>query len=342
MNADQAPVKRILIGSAALLAALAVFLVMRGMVRTVVEGRLYISPQPRGSQLQRWAGTLGLRSVVNLRGAHPSEEWYKTEERVSRDLGLERLDLNLSSSLPPSRRMLLCFIRRFPSLPTPVLIHCMGGIDRSSLGAFLALTLWNIPFAEAASWIRSPWKHRCVRFCNERKFLASYEAWCANAGVPSSAAALGRFIEKDYCPEAYRYGLELSGVPHAAAPGADVRFRADVTNAGPAPWKLAPGSETGIRLGGRLYGPLPAEPEDMETFFYDHQWDGRDAFRAGLEEGRITVGGKRVWNVRFRAPERAGLYLLAVDMVDEHVTWFCNYGRPPAFVLIHVPSIPPA
>lgn len=112
---------------------------LSGNFHTVVPGELYRSAQLTPARLSDYSQGAGIRTVVNLRGAHPGTGWYDAEVAAARALGLAHFDFGMSASeqLPEARaRELLELFRRAPK---PILIHCQGGADRSGLAAALYL-----------------------------------------------------------------------------------------------------------------------------------------------------------------------------------------------------------
>jgi protein tyrosine/serine phosphatase len=100
---------------------------------TVDGGRIYRSAQPSPLLLRYVASSLGVRSIVNLRGKTPGYESAFAARR-----GLRLFVLNLSSRRPPAREE----VARFLEIVTdpanqPVLVHCRNGVDRS--GAMIGL-----------------------------------------------------------------------------------------------------------------------------------------------------------------------------------------------------------
>jgi protein tyrosine phosphatase (PTP) superfamily phosphohydrolase (DUF442 family) len=304
--------------------------------REVLPGRLYLAGQPERGECAEWIERFGIRSFVNLRGSDEDRRSFLEEKACTDGAGIVRLDLPFLAADDPPRHLVRDFLRRFPSLPEPVLVHCRSGVDRSAMGVFLGMMLMDRPFAEAAAWVRSPFKHPCFRACPQRRFVNAFEAWCAGQGRTPDRAALVDWIERDYCPASYRWAGALEGVPAHAAPGGSVRFSARVTNSGDRAWALHAGPARGVRLGVRLFGPLAQAPEDPEAAYYALRPSGWDACRAGMQEGTVRPGEDRVWTLAFAAPAAEGLYLMAVDMVDEGKAWFSDGGRPPLLSFLRV------
>jgi tRNA (mo5U34)-methyltransferase len=109
--------------------------------------------------------------------------------------------------------------------------------------------------------------------------------------------------------------LEFSGAPATIMrPNEEVTFRLRVTNSGHALWPAVGAPETKgiVRLGAHL---LASDEEELN-------WDcGRAILPRDLSPGE-TADVEFV----FRAPEKAGAYIIEFDMVAEHVTWFEDFG----------------
>ena len=110
-----------------------------GNFHTVVEGELYRSAQMKGTQLSEYTAKVGLKSVLNLRGAAPDEDWYKAEIADSARLGLAHADFALSASREVTNAEAAELIALMQTLPKPLLIHCKQGSDRTGLLAALYL-----------------------------------------------------------------------------------------------------------------------------------------------------------------------------------------------------------
>ena len=115
--------------------------------------------------------------------------------------------------------------------------------------------------------------------------------------------------------------LSFSASPAATVQANEgVTFKLRVTNCGRARWPAigAPETKGIVRLGAHLLG---ADEEEL-------QWD---CGRAILPRD-VAPGENAELEFAFRAPEKAGDYIIEFDMVAEHVTWFEDFG---AVVLRH-------
>ncbi len=114
----------------------------------VVPGRLYRSNHPTPGRLARATRRLGLRSLINLRGATANGSDALSREQARR-LGLEFYDVPLSSGHPPSRERVLVLVEALRAAAAPALVHCKSGADRAGFAAAVFLILQGVPVALA-------------------------------------------------------------------------------------------------------------------------------------------------------------------------------------------------
>ena len=110
-----------------------------GNFHAVVDGEVYRSAQMTGTQLSDYTAKVGLKSVLNLRGAAPDADWYQAEIADSARLGLVHADFALSASREVTNDEAVQLIVLMRTLPKPLLIHCKQGSDRTGLLAALYL-----------------------------------------------------------------------------------------------------------------------------------------------------------------------------------------------------------
>jgi protein tyrosine phosphatase (PTP) superfamily phosphohydrolase (DUF442 family) len=119
-----------------------------GNFQAVQEHVLYRSAQLRRGELELFARQYGLKSVLNLRGAHPGTYWYDQEMAATHDLGLSHYDYPLSAKRFVTGREIADILAIVRHAPKPLLIHCQSGADRSGLVA--ALFRYAVAGASAA------------------------------------------------------------------------------------------------------------------------------------------------------------------------------------------------
>jgi protein tyrosine/serine phosphatase len=108
-----------------------------GNFQAVQEHVLYRSAQLGKGELESFARQYGLKSVLNLRGAHPGTYWYDQEMAATHDLGLGHYDYPLSAKRFVTGREIADILAIVRDAPKPLLIHCQSGADRSGLVAAL-------------------------------------------------------------------------------------------------------------------------------------------------------------------------------------------------------------
>jgi protein tyrosine phosphatase (PTP) superfamily phosphohydrolase (DUF442 family) len=103
-----------------------------------INGSLVLrSAQLAPEQLAELVQTYQIKTVLNLRGEHKEEEWYRAELAVSEKRGVTHENLALSATHEPDDATLKQLIQTMKNAQTPLLIHCEAGADRSGLAAAL-------------------------------------------------------------------------------------------------------------------------------------------------------------------------------------------------------------
>jgi protein tyrosine/serine phosphatase len=128
--------RNLVFGAAAALAVILAVLAglqLTGNFHTVVAGEFYRSAQPSPTELEAYIRRYGLKTVVNLRGAHPHARWYKDEKRVTEALGVKMIDFRMSASRELSAAKAETLVAMLKAAPKPILVHCKAGADRTGL-----------------------------------------------------------------------------------------------------------------------------------------------------------------------------------------------------------------
>jgi protein tyrosine/serine phosphatase len=116
----------------------AVFRIAFSNLGTVIPGRLYRGNHPTPARIRRLARDVGLRTVINLRGATGTGSYYLSRDAALK-LGLEYVDLSLESRGAPQRERILRLHDIYRAMPGPGMVHCKSGADRAGLAAGLCL-----------------------------------------------------------------------------------------------------------------------------------------------------------------------------------------------------------
>jgi protein tyrosine/serine phosphatase len=100
----------------------------------VAEG-VFRSNHPGPARLARYK-RMGIRAVLNLRGAEGQSPWLLEEEACAK-LGLELRVAKIYARKPATRRELVGLIDAMRAMPKPFVMHCKSGADRAGLAAVL-------------------------------------------------------------------------------------------------------------------------------------------------------------------------------------------------------------
>lgn len=112
------------------------YLRLSGNVHEVAPGLVYRSAQPSAEQLRELIAEKHLRAVINLRGSSDAP-WYIAETAVTTAAGVQHFDLSMSARTEPDSARLDSLRVLLRTTPTPFLVHCEGGADRSGLASAL-------------------------------------------------------------------------------------------------------------------------------------------------------------------------------------------------------------
>lgn len=111
-----------------------------GNIAAIEPGASYRSGQltPRG--LDRVIQSRRIRTVINLRGCNPENDWYPAERETTLAAGATQIDLALASDLWLSRDQMRTLVDVLRQAERPFLIHCEWGAERTGLAsAFVEL-----------------------------------------------------------------------------------------------------------------------------------------------------------------------------------------------------------
>jgi protein-tyrosine phosphatase len=153
---------------------------------TVVPHRCYRSGQPTPQWLGDVTNAVGIRTVINLRGANNPEEelWYQPEKDAAAQLHLNHIDIGLSAYAPPPASEWRALIEALDGSEEPILVHCHSGSDRSGLASAAYLLLkTNTSLADASNQVHlrfghNPWGGAAC----QQLVLGQYADWLREHG----------------------------------------------------------------------------------------------------------------------------------------------------------------
>ncbi len=301
-------------------------LFLGGNVHAVVPGEVYRCGQPTPAGLERLVRRYGIRTVVNLRGASPGLDWYRSEAAAGARLDLSQEDIYLSAVRLPSTTSIRRLIDVLERSERPLLIHCQQGADRTGLASAMVLLLRpGVPLAEARRQLGLAAGHLSLgRTGQIDRFLHLYEAWLGEQGREHDPATFRTWAVQHYCPEAGRAQLTLlepAGAPIRVNPrGRRVRVRCRNTSL--RTWQFRPGSSAGFHL--------------FWVVMTSDDW-GLAMGRSGLREAVVHPGEEI--DIDFILPGLpAGRYSLHIDLNEEQHARFSHLGN--AMLSVEVEASP--
>lgn len=122
----------------------------RNTAHTVISQKIYRSAQLSPQRLKEVIQIKHIKTIINLRGAQPCEKWYLNELRLTKAMGVKYFDVPLPSYSLPSQKHLEKLVSLLLYAPQPILVHCLGGADRSGLASAVAMILeQNAPISKS-------------------------------------------------------------------------------------------------------------------------------------------------------------------------------------------------
>jgi hypothetical protein len=289
----------------------------------LIPGRVYRCAQLDPDQLRRAVERYGIRTVLNLRGCSPASDWYLGESRATHDLDVSQEDITLSALRLPAPAEIRRVVDVLDHCEYPVLVHCRQGVDRTGLVSTLVLLLTtDTPLPVARRQLSLRYGHvplGLTAYMGE--FLDLYEGWLRDQGRPHSRAACREWATGSYCPAQCRGRLELLADPGPLRVGQPAALRVRAHNTSIQPWRLTPGTETGVHLRFLLLDP---------DFVHCR------AGRAGQFEARVAPSDAIDLTLALPALTRPGRYLLWADLQDRNRCSFCQVGSEPLEVELQV------
>ena len=113
----------------------------RNTAHMVVPQKIYRSAQLSPRRLKKVIQMTHIKTIINLRGAQPYKKWYLNELRLTKAMGVKYFNVPLSSYSLPSQKHLEKLVLLLLYAPQPILVHCLGGADRSGFASAVAMIL---------------------------------------------------------------------------------------------------------------------------------------------------------------------------------------------------------
>lgn len=176
--------------------------VMSGNFAVVEPGEVYRSGQMDAKALAAVVRERGIKTVLNLRGAHPEAAWYRAERNAVLSQGATQVDIALSSREWMSRVQAAALLDAIDGAERPLLIHCFNGSERTGLvSAYAELLRPDRTLADAEGQFSR--RYLFVRMGGGvvmPRHLEAYEAWLASQGLAHEPGRFRSWIAEGFRP----------------------------------------------------------------------------------------------------------------------------------------------
>lgn len=133
----------------------------------VDPGKFYRSQQLTPSVLKDYIKRVGIKTLINLRGVNETV-WYHSEKEVVDTMGVAFHSIPMSAVTISLKNHLQELLRLYDEAAKPILVHCLGGADRTGEAAALwVLEVQKKSKQEALAQLSIAYGHR--KFKNSAK-----------------------------------------------------------------------------------------------------------------------------------------------------------------------------
>lgn len=183
-------------------AAHAVWAVANDNFTAIVPGQYYRSGLMSHEQLAQRVQRHGIRTVIDLRAPQPAPEWQNERAACLAAHQARWINVPIWGGRLPKIDEAQALLRILDSAEQPVLVHCLGGADRTGVASALILLLhYDVDLPEARDQLSIRFGHLSFRQCGAiAQFLGLYEEWLKQRGLPHTPARLRHWIQHDYRP----------------------------------------------------------------------------------------------------------------------------------------------
>ncbi len=179
--------RRLVVALALIMFLLALFAFLKGTDRLVFgrvsknfyevdEGKFFRSAQLLENELEEVIRDHGIKTLINLHGRRQGEEWWEIQQKTAAKNGVKMIDIKMNSARIPHKQNLQTLLDSFRDDEKPILVHCVGGSDRTGLASALyQIEHMGITNDEAMKMLSTKYFHVELLAPSMKYFLKLYE-----------------------------------------------------------------------------------------------------------------------------------------------------------------------
>lgn len=166
------------------------------------QGVVYRSDQMSDMALSAFIQEHQVKTVLNLRGPNPGDDWYDKERAATLAHGSTQIDMPLSSCEWMSRDQALTLADVIQNAERPLLIHCFHGSERTGLASAMTRLLTE---GQSLKDARSAFSWKYMFFglgdgvVTLRQF-EEYEKWLKETGTEHSPSKYLAWLKNNFKP----------------------------------------------------------------------------------------------------------------------------------------------
>lgn len=169
-----------------------------GNVHTLIPGQVYRSGQMDGAALAHYTKKFDLKTIINLRGVWPNDQWYQVESQFAKNHHLNYFAYHFRAQYLPTKKMLRELVHTLQTAPKPLIFHCEGGADRTGMAAAISVILFDkhptiSQIKDQASWRYNAISSKTVGY----QVLMNYFSWLKKHGLKPSKANFLSWLKLD-------------------------------------------------------------------------------------------------------------------------------------------------
>jgi protein tyrosine/serine phosphatase len=172
----------------------------------VEQNKLYRSAQLSPDALSATIALHNIKTVINLQGEHPDDDWYIQERATLKHLHVTLIDIPMRTERIPTRDEITSLFDVYDHGQRPMLIHCNSGSDRTGEASAIYQMEYMHKTKEQALEMMSPkYFHLSFLVPSKTYFLDLYKGkdWALN--------------EYDPCRQKYSYFDQNRECRHSAS-----------------------------------------------------------------------------------------------------------------------------